>query len=175
MMHSASHNYQLVTNDRIVVWKFFNINLPDSNTNEPLSHGFIEYSIMPIQGLPDGTTIQNSANIYFDFNAPVITNTTLNTLQTNIVSLSEISNGTHPAVYPNPSTGIIHLFPNGTDPHLKISLFDIAGKHLQDFYDSGYTTQTPILADLSQYDSGIYIIRFEGESVNGTVKVVKTH
>ena len=33
--------------DRVVVWGFANILLPDSNVNEPLSHGFIGFRIRP--------------------------------------------------------------------------------------------------------------------------------
>ena len=54
--------------------------LPDSNSNEPESHGFISYRIhqSPLNQL--GQQIKNKASIYFDFNALVVTNTTVNTL-----------------------------------------------------------------------------------------------
>jgi hypothetical protein len=54
---------------------FPNILLPDSNTNEVASHGFIQYSVKLNAGLPEGTLISNRADIYFDFNQPVLTNT----------------------------------------------------------------------------------------------------
>lgn len=62
------------------VFRFDDILLPDSNANEPESHGFIRYRISPAVGAPDGTTITNCASIFFDLNEPVVTNTTLNTL-----------------------------------------------------------------------------------------------
>ncbi len=52
---------------------FTNILLPDSNANEPLSHGFVNFRIRPHQPVAPGTTIENIANIYFDYNPPVIT------------------------------------------------------------------------------------------------------
>lgn len=61
-------------------FKFSNILLADSNTNEPASHGFIRYRIKPQTGLAVGYHINNSANIYFDFNAPVATNTATTTI-----------------------------------------------------------------------------------------------
>lgn len=61
-------------------FRFDDIMLPDSNANEPESHGFIRYRISPADGAPDGTTITNCASIFFDLNEPVVTNTTLNTL-----------------------------------------------------------------------------------------------
>lgn len=56
-----------------------NIFLPDS-TSDPLgSQGYIIYEIQPQTGLPDGTRVENFADIYFDFNDPIRTNTVFNT------------------------------------------------------------------------------------------------
>ncbi|MFN0174375.1 MAG: hypothetical protein ACKVU0_07005 [Saprospiraceae bacterium] len=55
---------------------FNNIQLPPITTDEPGSHGFVKYSIRPRQNLPLGTPLRNTAHIFFDFNAPVTTNTT---------------------------------------------------------------------------------------------------
>jgi Leucine-rich repeat (LRR) protein len=67
-------------NNGVLKFNFPNIHLPDSNTNEPASHGYVQYKIRAKDSLTVGSTIDNTANIYFDFNAPVITNTTSNTL-----------------------------------------------------------------------------------------------
>ncbi|MBK7885972.1 MAG: T9SS type A sorting domain-containing protein [Bacteroidetes bacterium] len=67
-----------VYNDGLVKFSFPHINLPDSNTNEPASHGYVQYKIRAKDSLAIGSTIENTANIFFDFNAPVITNTTSN-------------------------------------------------------------------------------------------------
>ncbi len=79
-MLSASHDYTLEINQDVVRWQFDNILLPDSGTNEPESHGFVLFSIQPIGGLVDHTEINNYADIYFDFNAPVATNTVTSTI-----------------------------------------------------------------------------------------------
>ncbi|MBL4752230.1 MAG: SBBP repeat-containing protein [Flavobacteriales bacterium] len=73
----ASHNYTFrMYGPRVLEWTFDNILLPDSNTNEPQSNGFITFTVAQNPDLPNGTVIKNSADIYFDFNAPVITNQT---------------------------------------------------------------------------------------------------
>jgi len=59
---------------------FEDIYLPDSNVNEMASHGFLKYEIMPKENLPENTVLENTAGIFFDFNPPIITNTTQNTL-----------------------------------------------------------------------------------------------
>ena len=72
----SSHDYELeIVQGPILQFTFENIMLPDSNINEPASHGFVNFSIAPREGLDFGTVLQNTAAIYFDFNEPVITNT----------------------------------------------------------------------------------------------------
>jgi uncharacterized repeat protein (TIGR01451 family) len=77
----SSHEYSFTMyGERVLQWTFNNIMLPDSFSNEEESHGFITYTVNQLTDLQDGTTITNSAAIYFDSNEPVITNTTLHTI-----------------------------------------------------------------------------------------------
>jgi hypothetical protein len=77
----SSHNCIVETQqDSILIFTFANINLPDSTSDEPNSHGFVKYSLQLLPNLQLNTQIRNSASIYFDFNAPVLTNTVLNTI-----------------------------------------------------------------------------------------------
>ena len=57
----------------IITWRFSNINLPDSTTNEKASHGFVKFKIRPKEEAGFGTAIKNKAAIYFDYNSPIIT------------------------------------------------------------------------------------------------------
>ncbi len=78
----VSHDYEFFIDGdeetRVLRFEFNNINLPDSNTNEPESHGFIKFKIKQMANNPIGTVINNRAAIYFDFNSPIITNTISN-------------------------------------------------------------------------------------------------
>lgn len=65
---------------RLIDFYFENIQLPDSGSNEPASHGLISYMITPLPDLPVGTVLENTAFIYFDNNDPIITNTTWTTI-----------------------------------------------------------------------------------------------
>lgn len=74
---SASHPYRLQVQDPgIFIWKFDPILLPDSNRNEAASHGYILFSIKAKPNVFIGEVLHNMAAIYFDFNTPVLTNTT---------------------------------------------------------------------------------------------------
>ncbi|MBK9512732.1 MAG: T9SS type A sorting domain-containing protein [Flavobacteriales bacterium] len=78
----ASHALtRIEVDEEHVAWFHFQgILLPDSVVDEPGSQGFLKFRIRPVAGLPHLTTITNAAAIYFDLNAPIITNTVLNTL-----------------------------------------------------------------------------------------------
>jgi hypothetical protein len=66
---------------RELVFTFENILLPDSTTNFEGSLGHVYFQVKPRAGLVPGTVIENTAAIYFDFNAPIITNTTFHTIR----------------------------------------------------------------------------------------------
>ncbi|MEL7531981.1 MAG: PKD domain-containing protein [Bacteroidota bacterium] len=76
-----SFPYQLqIEDDSILIFSFPGINLPDSTSDPVGSQGFVQFSLPHRGTLPPFTEIRNHAAIYFDFNAPIITNTVLNTL-----------------------------------------------------------------------------------------------
>ena len=79
---TGSHDFTtyLDNNTGMVEFNFDNILLPDHIVDEPGSHGFVKYGIKANGGLSDFTVVQNTANIYFDFNPAIVTNTTTNTL-----------------------------------------------------------------------------------------------
>ena len=70
-----SHPGRVQLKNNVVEFQFDNINLPDSTSDEPNSHGYVVFRIKPKSTTVFGNTIQNTANIYFDYNAPIITNT----------------------------------------------------------------------------------------------------
>lgn len=104
----ASHSYQVsVSGPGYVQFTFPNILLVDSTTNEPESHGYIEYTIQPLPNLPIGTQIDNTAHIYFDFNAPVVTNTVSSIICPEIEANYGSSISTMTVSFTDSSTGTI--------------------------------------------------------------------
>ncbi|WP_255474091.1 DUF7619 domain-containing protein [Pontibacter qinzhouensis] len=80
-MGTISHNYTFSVSGKgqpVLTWTFHNIMLPDSTSNEPGSHGYIQFSIQPKVDLPEKTAIENFADIFFDYNSPIRTNLTIN-------------------------------------------------------------------------------------------------
>ncbi|CAA9320657.1 MAG: hypothetical protein AVDCRST_MAG56-6941 [uncultured Cytophagales bacterium] len=79
----ASHPYKFTVSGKgrpVLTWTFNNINLPDSTRDGVGSNGFVKFTIKPLAGLPTGTRLENFADIFFDYNPPVRTNTVVNTL-----------------------------------------------------------------------------------------------
>ena len=78
---AASHKYLFNISGKgrpVLTWTFNNINLPDSTHDKLNSNGFVSFSIKAKAGLAPQSKIENYADIIFDFNDPVLTNTTLN-------------------------------------------------------------------------------------------------
>jgi len=72
----ASHDYSYEINRQKLVVLFENILLVDSLTNEKDSHGFVKFRVkLKEDELSPGSIVSNKAEIYFDFNEPIVTNT----------------------------------------------------------------------------------------------------
>jgi uncharacterized repeat protein (TIGR01451 family) len=110
---ASSHDYTVsIDSQRVVTFTFANIMLPDSNVNLLQSQGVVNFSIDHDPELVAGDLITNEAAIYFDFNEPVITNTSLHQIEKDglpvgirTLRAQEVSM----RVFPNPSNGLIQL------------------------------------------------------------------
>lgn len=101
----ASHSFELSITQRLLRFTFPHILLPDSTANAPASNGFVRFRLQPVAGLPFGATANNSAAIYFDFNEPILTNTTRHTFGIPAVTstLASPVRGIAPLrIFPNP-------------------------------------------------------------------------
>jgi uncharacterized repeat protein (TIGR01451 family) len=153
---SASHPYTTkIEGTNIIEWRFNNILLPDSNKNEPKSHGFIRYRIRPRSTLALGDQIKNKAAIYFDFNDPVMTNET--TTQVNVITaINPVGNSIATKVYPNPAHSYIYVKVEG---RFSYRFYDIAGQLVltqANIYNQALIN-TSILA------KGLYILQIKTE------------
>jgi hypothetical protein len=106
----ASHPMEFaLLEGNVLRFTFENILLPDSNVNWDASNGFVKFRVSQKPDLADGTILENSAAIYFDFNDPVITNTTLHTVGKDFVSVStdDLTNDGLLRAYPNPASDAV--------------------------------------------------------------------
>lgn len=124
---AASHAYRYeLYGGGILKFTFENILLPDSNVNEAFSHGFVKFRAKQRENNTLGTTIENRAGIYFDFNAPVVTNTVFHTLAENFILIDSVSS-VQPVTAPQPE---VRVYPNPFDETALFELKNVAANHL---------------------------------------------
>ncbi|MBK9355545.1 MAG: T9SS type A sorting domain-containing protein [Bacteroidetes bacterium] len=166
---NASHAYQLIVREKnIVEFAFPNINLPDKTTNEPKSHGFVQFSIQPKAGLPVNTKIENNASIYFDYNAPIITNfaTTQVKLTTGLASNKNLDF----KLYPNPTNSSVRIeLPYSGDGNWILS--DISGRQIK--AENIANNEKLMELNLNDLPSGTYFITIQLGGNVSTAKIIK--
>jgi hypothetical protein len=159
----TSHAYwPSFENDRELVFTFANINLPDSGTNETASHGSIHFRIRPSAGIVVGDVISNSAGIYFDFNPPVITNTS----ELMVEMSTAMENGASPPMAliaaPNPASGKVRLIvPQGMSIQ-SVTVIAPDGRIVLRADGPGAGREL----DVSELPAGCYVIRARGAAID---------
>ena len=160
----ASHNMQVVNlGNGIMRFEFPNIWLADSTTNEPESHGHLVYRIMENAANTYGTEIENTAYIYFDWNDPIITNTTYN-FNNWIEGIAE-GNNQNIHVYPNPASESVTISCEGDFDY---QLVDLSGRIIS----SGSATDSESIF-ISNAAAGIYQLNVQSNQGNTSLKVMK--
>ncbi|MEO1258144.1 MAG: T9SS type A sorting domain-containing protein [Bacteroidota bacterium] len=175
----ASHSFRYeLYGQGILKFIFDEIMLPDSNINEPASHGFVKFRISQQPDLPIGTLIENSVAIYFDFNEPIITNTTFHQIGEDFIDVDIIGNSSNIGseslpwvhVYPNPffeeaTFELKNIQGNEFDFHL----LDMNGKLISNSRFNGQKFQFK----REQLPSGIYFFKiFNGDQSISYGKIV---
>lgn len=161
----ASHPYTFrIYGPRVLEWTFENINLPDSTSNEPESHGFVTFHVDQNYMLSAGTQITNSADIYFDFNDPVITNETWNTIYYGFPAVTETpilltEDDLKILVYPNPAKETIH-FVQEKKAAKTYTVYDLQGKMIE----SGNLNGTDTEIQIHKLTKGMYLLKLDAFS-----------
>jgi uncharacterized repeat protein (TIGR01451 family) len=160
-MLGYSHPAIISMNGNILTIRFNNIMLPDSTTDYEGSMGYFQYRLKPLPNLPNGTQIENTAYIYFDYNAPIITNTTQNNFDITVGYLETITGKNEFVLFPNPSNGIFNFI--DTKNLKQVEVYNLLGEQI---LAQGNQKQI----NLSGFAKGIYYARINGEVL---VKLVK--
>ena len=167
-IESLSHDGNVeILNGSQIKFIFNNINLPDSTSNEPDSHGYIAYKIKPKDNVVLGDVFSAKADIFFDFNPPIITNivTTeiVNTLSNEDQNLIRFS------IYPNPVNELLTII--GQEAILSIKVYDLQGRILNEIsYDD---LELNRYLNTSPYSSGIYFLEIQSERGKQIQKLIK--
>ncbi|MBI5539737.1 MAG: T9SS type A sorting domain-containing protein [Bacteroidia bacterium] len=160
-----------------VIWTFPNILLPDSNVNEPLSNGYISYSIKPKTNLTVGDLIENTAYIYFDYNLPVVTNTTSSYIYDPISVSEQTIDESNLYVSPNPFTDNcnIHFYLQESSP-VVIEIYDLLGNKVATICNEtkqqgNHTINYSFQNNTTEQFYLIRMVTNEGQSVKRVIKL----
>lgn len=155
----SSHKAVIQLSGSAMEFTFPKINLVDSATNPPLSEGWIQYKVRSKSNLPLLSQIKNTAYIYFDNTPAIVTNTTVNTIDTvaSPLGIARITDAGSIHLYPNPNKGTFTLLTSGTT-HSDYTITDMLGAVIQ---------QQPITADRQTIDlntvpAGVYTLSVKG-------------
>lgn len=112
-----------------------------------------------------GTTIPNTANIYFDFNPAIVTNTFttefVTTLLTNNFAFNDLK------IYPNPINNILNI--DNNEPIDKLEINNLLGQTILIKIPNSLSSTL----DSSNVATGVYFVKvFVGDN-SQTVKVIK--
>lgn len=165
---ASSHPYTFdLSGPGVASFLFDPIVLPDSNANEPASHGWVKFRIRQRPGLADNTEISNRAAIYFDFNPAVITDPVVRTVQRRKVGV-EAPIIPELRLFPNPArTQVALALPQGGALHT-LTATDMQGRTLPVAHHNG-------TFDIHTWQPGVYLIRAtlqSGQSLGGRLVVI---
>ncbi|WP_299365961.1 T9SS type A sorting domain-containing protein [Winogradskyella sp.] len=167
-LENLSHDGRVnITNANNVDFIFENINLPDSISNEQESHGFIAYKIKPKSNVQIGDTFFNYADIYFDFNLPITTNTVSTKIVENLsIEEFELQNV---LIYPNPTDKILHVKTKDNINISSIQVYNLLGQQINEITSNKLVEEI----DMSNFKSGVYLVKVKRDDQTATFRVIK--
>ncbi|RZJ73001.1 T9SS type A sorting domain-containing protein [Flavobacterium sp.] len=161
---ASSHAFKMRRKDNLVEFWFEEIDLPYESANEPASHGFVTYTVKSNQAFDLFSVYENTANIYFDYNLPIVTNTT----QTTVVELGTPDNAVSRfKVYPNPASNLVNVSSqDGSD--VKAVIYNLSGQLLL----KTESAPNPVI-DVSKLSVGTYLLKLSSANGSQTQKLIR--
>ncbi|PCJ94030.1 MAG: hypothetical protein COA50_12780 [Flavobacteriaceae bacterium] len=150
-------------------WEFPDINLPDSEHNEPESHGYVQFTIDAVDNLPLETVIKNTADIVFDYYQTTVTNTT-----TVVVNNQETENILF--AYPVPVINTLILqYKSDLQEDLSISFFNLAGQLTHSESKTAFVGWNKYECALHNLQAGVYYMVVHSSAGIKSQKTILKH
>ena len=163
---NSSHNYRLeLVEQEEINFIFENINLPYEAIDEPGSNGHVSFKIKPKSDVQIGDIIENKAYIFFDFNAPIITNT-VSTEIVDELSTTSFVQAENIKLSPNPAEDQVEIINASNATIQSLQLYSIKGQLIYTFTDKSQI-------NVSQLNSGVYILQVETQHNKINKRLIK--
>jgi hypothetical protein len=158
IMNSSNPVYARI-NRNIVEFIFQNIQL------ESGGHGNILLKIKSKNNLQVGDEVNKKADIYFDYNFPILTNDAETVFQS--LNNPDFQNDASISVYPNPTNGIVTV--NSNNSIKSIQLYDVQGRLLQ----TNLVNENETTIDVSTKAKGVYFLKILSDKGMKVEKIVR--
>ncbi|URM35773.1 DUF7619 domain-containing protein [Flavobacterium anhuiense] len=162
---SSSHSYiTKISEGNKVEFIFEKINLPFDDAN---NDGYIAFKIKTLPTLVVGDTFENEANIYFDYNFPILTNKETSTFKT--LGRQDFEFSSSFSVYPNPVQNYLQIDAKDLVEIESVYVYNVLGQLIQVIPNA----QNISKIDVSKFKSGNYILQVKTATGNLSTKFIK--
>ena len=162
---TSSHDYAVTREGNALEFRFDGIYLADSTSDEPGSHGYVTYRVKPNSSVALGDMFDSTADIYFDFNPAIVTNTA----NTEIIELLGVNQYTtnYFVLYPNPVSDRLYFGSQNGEELTSVQVYDVNGKLCveQANPQGGINVQT--------LQPGLYFIKLSTQATVQNMKFIK--
>jgi hypothetical protein len=125
----------------------------------------VAFKIKTLPSLVLGDTFTNKANIYFDYNFPIITNLASTTIQA--LANTNFDFNDYFSLYPNPTNEILNIKNNKEVEITSLSIYNSLGQLIL------VTTGNNSLIDVSSLKTGTYLLKIVSNNGTSCTKFIK--
>ncbi|MGH2665396.1 T9SS type A sorting domain-containing protein [Flavobacterium sp.] len=162
----GSHSFVTkVSEGNKIEFIFENINLPFDDAN---NDGYVSFKIKTKSTLIAGDTFSKNANIYFDYNFPIVTNTATTTIQ-QVLNVQDFEFSNYVKLYPNPVHNILTIDVKETIKITSISIYNTLGQLVLVIPNA----QNTKAIDVSALTLGNYFIKINSDKGISNTKFIK--
>ncbi len=162
---SSSHSFVTkISEGNKVEFIFENINLPFDDAN---NDGYIAFKIKTKPTLVVGDTFTNDANIYFDYNFPILTNKAISTFKS--LGTQDFVFSNYFTLYPNPASNVLNIAATQAIEIDSFEIYDILGQLVIAIPNAKSISNI----DVSKLRTGNYFIKVKSDKGSSSMKFIK--
>jgi hypothetical protein len=163
---SSSHSFVTkISGGNKVEFIFENINLPFDDAN---NDGYVAFKIKTLPTLKVGDSFTNEANIYFDYNFPILTNKATSKFETTL-NIQDFEFSNYFKIYPVPAVDVLNISMIHDIEIQSIAVYDILGQMAIAFPNIKDTSKI----DVSNLKTGNYFLKIKSNKGISSLKFIK--
>ncbi len=164
---ASSHQNHWYITDGVLHVIHNDIMLADSASDEPGSHGFVKFSMLPETDLLDGAEIVNIAHIVFDFNEPIVTQPAI--FRVDVLASVQEMTAWGMEVHPNPVRDRLWItLPQQDRAPIDYVVQDLLGRNVL----TG-RTRGDVAVDVNGLPSGVFVLTAKVDAHTFSTRFVK--